>query len=108
MGHSSKTVYWVSKCEALIPRTSLSLCLSDMFDLAGKASATRDAKREKIAALEKMLKDWEMAQWIKHLPHRCEDWTTNLQNQWESAAQWLLLTATLGGWERDPQNEQAS
>ena len=49
------------------PIFSLSLCLSDMFDLAGKASATRDAKREKIAALEKMLKDWEMAQYTRAL-----------------------------------------
>lgn len=88
----------VSMYEGLIPSISLCLCLSDMSNLVGKAAPIRDAKSETLSGIEKMLKGWEVAQRIQRWPHRCEDWSANLQNLREKAAQWLLITPTIGRW----------
>lgn len=55
-----------------------------MFNMVGKTSQNRDPKSKKIYNIEKAMKGWEMGQWIKHLPHRSKDWSSDLQNPGKS------------------------
>ena len=55
-----------------------------MFNVVGKTSQNRDPKSKKIYNIEKAMKGWEMAQWIKYLPHRSEGLSSDVQKPGQS------------------------
>lgn len=63
-----------------------------MFNVVGKTSQNRDPKSKKIYNIEKAMKGWEMAQWIKYLPHRSEGLSSDVQNPGKS--QESMMTAS--------------